>query len=122
MLLIALEEITVKKTLAILGLSLACALRPAAAQDYPSRDIRSICNFAPGSGADIIVRFYSDKLADGQTGDRRQQAGREQRIATADLARAGRQTRDHDHPGELDHRLGAPLQRLPFGTAKDFAR
>jgi len=60
---IALEEITVKKTFATLGLSVACVLGPAAAQDYPSRDIRSICNFAPGSGADIIVRFYSDKLA-----------------------------------------------------------
>src|SRR3954465_3129134 len=36
---------------------------PAWAQDYPVRDIRSVCNFAPGSGADIIVRYYSDKLS-----------------------------------------------------------
>ena len=36
---------------------------PVLAQDYPAREIRSICNFAPGSGADIIVRYYSDKLA-----------------------------------------------------------
>lgn len=35
----------------------------AIAQDYPARDIRSICNFAPGSGADILVRFFSDRLA-----------------------------------------------------------
>ncbi|MGQ0651999.1 MAG: Bug family tripartite tricarboxylate transporter substrate binding protein [Betaproteobacteria bacterium] len=35
----------------------------ALAQDYPAREIRSICNFAAGSGADIIVRFYSDRLA-----------------------------------------------------------
>jgi tripartite-type tricarboxylate transporter receptor subunit TctC len=33
------------------------------AQDYPAREIRSICNFTAGSGADIIVRFYSDRLA-----------------------------------------------------------
>ena len=33
------------------------------AQDYPAREIRSVCNFAPGSGADIVVRYYSDKLA-----------------------------------------------------------
>ena len=32
-------------------------------QDYPAREIRSVCNFTPGSGADIIVRFYSDRLA-----------------------------------------------------------
>jgi tripartite-type tricarboxylate transporter receptor subunit TctC len=35
----------------------------AAAQDYPSHEIRSICNFSVGSGADIVVRYYSDKLA-----------------------------------------------------------
>jgi len=27
------------------------------------REIRSICNFAAGSGADIIVRYYSDRLS-----------------------------------------------------------
>jgi tripartite-type tricarboxylate transporter receptor subunit TctC len=42
---------------------LAALAVPAAAQDYPAREIRSICNFAPGSGADIIVRYYSDQLA-----------------------------------------------------------
>jgi tripartite-type tricarboxylate transporter receptor subunit TctC len=36
---------------------------PAAAQDYPAREIRSVCNFAAGSGADILVRYYSDRLA-----------------------------------------------------------
>ena len=33
------------------------------AQDYPAREIRSICNFAAGSGADIVVRYYSDALS-----------------------------------------------------------
>jgi tripartite-type tricarboxylate transporter receptor subunit TctC len=36
---------------------------PLAAQEYPAREIRSVCNFAAGSGADIIVRYYSDRLA-----------------------------------------------------------
>lgn len=35
----------------------------AGAQDYPSKPIVSICNFAAGSGADILVRFYSDRLS-----------------------------------------------------------
>jgi len=35
----------------------------AMAQDYPARDIHSICNFAAGSGADIVVRYYSDRLS-----------------------------------------------------------
>jgi tripartite-type tricarboxylate transporter receptor subunit TctC len=45
-------------------LACACLLPQAAsAQDYPAREIRSLCNYAPGSGADIIVRFYSDRLS-----------------------------------------------------------
>src|SRR4026209_1257247 len=44
-------------------LILFLAALPALAQDYPVREIRSVCNFAPGSGADIIVRYYSDKLS-----------------------------------------------------------
>jgi tripartite-type tricarboxylate transporter receptor subunit TctC len=36
---------------------------PAFAQDYPAREIRSICNFSAGSGADIVVRYFSDRLS-----------------------------------------------------------
>src|SRR4051812_17742902 len=39
------------------------AASAAVGQDYPAREIRSVCNFAPGSGADIVVRYYSDKLS-----------------------------------------------------------
>jgi tripartite-type tricarboxylate transporter receptor subunit TctC len=35
----------------------------AVAQDYPVREIRALCNYAAGSGADIMVRFYSDRLS-----------------------------------------------------------
>jgi tripartite-type tricarboxylate transporter receptor subunit TctC len=34
-----------------------------AQQDYPSREIRAICNFGVGTGADILVRYYSDQLS-----------------------------------------------------------
>ncbi len=37
--------------------------QPALAQDYPSREIRAICSFAAGSGGDILVRYYSDRLS-----------------------------------------------------------
>src|ERR1044071_8345837 len=46
-----------------LFLLLAALASVAQAQDYPAREIRSICNFAAGSGADIIVRWYSDRLS-----------------------------------------------------------
>jgi tripartite-type tricarboxylate transporter receptor subunit TctC len=35
---------------------------PAYAQDYPSQDIHLICGFPPGSGADIFVRYFGEKL------------------------------------------------------------
>src|SRR5688572_13650033 len=48
---------------ALLALTSIIFFSTAAAQDYPAREIRSICNFAAGSGADIIVRYYSEQLA-----------------------------------------------------------
>src|SRR5574339_85634 len=47
----------------LLGLVFFSLVQNLAAQDYPAREIRSICNFAAGSGADIIVRYYSEQLA-----------------------------------------------------------
>ena len=44
----------------------ACAYAsplPLGAQEYPARDIHTVCSFAAGSGADILVRYYSDRLA-----------------------------------------------------------
>jgi tripartite-type tricarboxylate transporter receptor subunit TctC len=35
---------------------------PAAAQQYPSQDIRVICAFPAGSGADVLVRYFAEKL------------------------------------------------------------
>ena len=32
------------------------------AQAYPTQDIHVICAFPPGSGADVLVRFFSEKL------------------------------------------------------------
>jgi tripartite-type tricarboxylate transporter receptor subunit TctC len=44
--------------------SVAGGLAPAGAQEYPAREIKAICPFAPGTGADIVVRFYATKLSD----------------------------------------------------------
>jgi tripartite-type tricarboxylate transporter receptor subunit TctC len=46
------------------GVVALAALMPAAAlaQKYPSQDIHVICAFPPGSGADIVVRYFSEKL------------------------------------------------------------
>jgi len=52
------------------ALSLAAALAAASGlmptdargQAYPSQDIRLICAFPPGSGADVLVRYFGEKL------------------------------------------------------------
>jgi tripartite-type tricarboxylate transporter receptor subunit TctC len=43
---------------------IAFAALPASAQEYPAREIKTICSFAPGTGADIVVRFYATKMGD----------------------------------------------------------
>ena len=41
---------------------LLCALQPAVAQTYPSKTVRLIAPSSPGSGVDIVARFYAQKL------------------------------------------------------------
>jgi len=48
---------------AVLVLGLLLASLPAEAQDYPTRDIHAICNFPAGTGGDVFVRFFSEKLS-----------------------------------------------------------
>src|SRR5262245_63600626 len=50
-------------------LAAACAaalwvLTPALAQDYPAKEIHSIVNFPPGTGMDIMNRWYGAKLSE----------------------------------------------------------
>ena len=46
-----------------LGVGLSLAAGSAASQEYPTREIRAICAYPAGSGADILVRYYSDRIA-----------------------------------------------------------
>ncbi|GGL57764.1 Bug family tripartite tricarboxylate transporter substrate binding protein [Wenxinia marina] len=46
------------------GIALGLAASAAAAQDYPSEDITLLTGFPPGSGADVLVRYFADKLDD----------------------------------------------------------
>jgi tripartite-type tricarboxylate transporter receptor subunit TctC len=49
--------------LAMVLAALVGALPGAAhAQQYPSQDIHLICAFPPGSGADVLVRYFGEKL------------------------------------------------------------
>ncbi|MBM3608430.1 MAG: tripartite tricarboxylate transporter substrate binding protein, partial [Alphaproteobacteria bacterium] len=44
------------------GAAMLLLAGPALAQSYPSQDIRLICAFPPGSGADVVVRYFAEKL------------------------------------------------------------
>src|SRR5215204_6482145 len=46
------------------AIALAAAIGPHAAwaQAYPSQDVHFVCGFAAGSGADIIVRYFAEKM------------------------------------------------------------
>jgi tripartite-type tricarboxylate transporter receptor subunit TctC len=50
--------------LGVAAFALTALLTPngAAAQAYPSQDIRFICAFPAGSGADVIVRYFAEKV------------------------------------------------------------
>ena len=43
------------------ALASAVGARDARAQDYPSQDIRFVCAFPAGSGADVLVRHFAEK-------------------------------------------------------------
>ena len=109
----------------LLAIALALAAPLAAAQDYPAREIRSICNFAPGSGADIIVRFYSDKLSKlvGKPGVVDNRPGAQGSLATDLLAKSKPDgytimiTPANSTIAAARHMF----KKLPFDPDKDFA-
>lgn len=44
------------------GMSLVTLACPASAQEYPTREVKLVCGFVAGSGADIIHRFIAKQL------------------------------------------------------------
>ncbi len=109
----------------VLALLLSSAAALAAAQQYPARDIRSICNFAPGSGADIIVRFYSDRLSKlaGRPVIVENKPGANGAIATAELARSKPDGYSLMITPASSTIASAPylFKSLPFNAETDFA-
>lgn len=111
-------SITVKFLIALLSLTSL----PALAQQYPTKPVRMVLAFPPGSSTDIVGRLYTNKLSDywGQTvlADNRGGAGGS--IAGAIAARAA-----PDGYTFLLHSSGHAVNpslysRLPFDTLKDF--
>ena len=50
------------KLVAVLTAAVLTAAAGARAEDYPTREIHVICAFPAGSGADVLVRYFGEKL------------------------------------------------------------
>ena len=53
---------TLRSAALLLAAALSLAAIEARAQDYPSQDLRFLCAFPAGSGADVIVRYFAEKM------------------------------------------------------------
>ena len=51
-----------RRLLALVGLVLLLGTGPTLAQDYPSRPITAICGYSAGTGADVLTRYFAEKL------------------------------------------------------------
>lgn len=112
-----------------LGLLLAAVFivttpQKASAQDFPTREIRAICPFGPGTGADIVVRYFAQKLSDlsGKTVITENRAGAQGLVATEAVAKA----KPDGYtiaitPASSTLAAAAHLyKKLPFDPVKDF--
>ena len=73
-----------------LVVGLFAAIAPAQAQTYPSQDLHFICGFPPGSGADILVRYYAEQIRElsGRTVIVENKPGAQGQIAMESLVRS----------------------------------
>jgi tripartite-type tricarboxylate transporter receptor subunit TctC len=44
------------------GLSMTSTVAQESVEAYPSRDVKFVCAFPPGSGADVYVRFFAERM------------------------------------------------------------
>jgi tripartite-type tricarboxylate transporter receptor subunit TctC len=93
-------------------------------QDYPTREIHSIVNFPPASGMDIMIRYYSVKLAElsGKPVIVENKPGASGNIGTEYLARAKPDGYTIGiTPASSTLAAAASLfKKLPFDPIKDF--
>jgi tripartite-type tricarboxylate transporter receptor subunit TctC len=104
--------------------ALALLATAALAQDYPTKPIRTVCPFAAGTGADILVRFLAAKLADaiGQPVVVENKVGAQGNIATETVAKAAPDGYTIAiTPGSSTLAMAAHIfKKLPFDPVKDF--
>ena len=103
----------------------SCRSSPAHAQDYPTKEITALCPFAPGTGADITVRYFSTKLGEvlGKPVIVLNKPGATGNIASEAVARAKPDGYTLSITPASSTMAAAPhlYKKLPFDPVKDFA-
>jgi tripartite-type tricarboxylate transporter receptor subunit TctC len=116
--------VAVVKFLASMLVTAMLALTPAAAQDWPSRTVRIVVPFGPGSTPDLVARLIADKLQQrlGQNFIVENKPGASGNIGTDAVAKA------EPDGYTLGVSIGGPLAintllfaKLPYDPAKDIA-
>ena len=104
------------------GLAALASASPARAQDYPTQDIRFICGFPAGSGADVLVRYFAEKLRPlaGRPVIVENKVGAAGNIAAEFTARAKPDGHTvHVHAGSAVAANQHLFKRRPFDAVKD---
>jgi tripartite-type tricarboxylate transporter receptor subunit TctC len=115
---------TWKLAAAAMALTLATIAAPDAtrANEYPSQDIRFICGFPAGSGADVLVRYFGEKVraAAGRTVIVENKTGAAGNIAAEYTARAKPDGHTvYVHAGSAIAANQHLFKRRPFDAVKD---
>jgi tripartite-type tricarboxylate transporter receptor subunit TctC len=107
---------------ALLLLAAMAVPNPTRAQEYPSQDIRFICGFPAGSGADVLVRYFAEKVraVAGRTVIVENKVGAAGNIAAEFTARAKPDGYTvHVHAGSAVAANQHLFKRRPFDAVKD---
>jgi tripartite-type tricarboxylate transporter receptor subunit TctC len=103
---------------------LACGIAPAAAEDYPSRNITFLCPFPAGGGTDILTRLLAGELEDKLKAKVlvENRPGAATQIAAAAMAKAAPDGYTLFIAPVTTLAIGPSVfKKLPYDTVKDFA-
>jgi tripartite-type tricarboxylate transporter receptor subunit TctC len=113
---------SMKKTLAIAFAAALFASAPAAAQDWPTKTVKIVVPFGPGSTPDMVARLIADRLQQklGQTFVIENKPGASGNLGTDAVAKA------EPDGATIGISIGGPLaintllfSKLPYDPAKD---
>lgn len=107
----------------ITGACLFVAVAGASAQSFPSRPIRAVIPYGPGTGVDVVARIVGEGVAKnlGQTFIAEQKVGAAGTIAAAYVASAPGDGYTLLFDSSAHTSVPALMQNLPFDTARDFS-